>query len=132
MAFMCCLAGISANDVETLEGVVQNLDIPTFPGIAALNVAKLGKLAPKLIVCDVDLLEVDGLEFLRQLRFVLPQCILAVFTRTPEQSWALSCHLAGASCVLSGASSPAELLAGLREALQLGCYTDPRFSRLSR
>jgi DNA-binding NarL/FixJ family response regulator len=95
---------------------------------ARLNVPELRKLRPDILVVDLDQLEVDAFEMLRRLRFVLPECILVVYTAAPEQSWARECHFAGATCVLSKDSDEAELTVGLQHAIKSGCWTDPRFA----
>jgi DNA-binding NarL/FixJ family response regulator len=96
--------------------------------VARLDVGALGKLAPNVLIADIDRLEVDPLEAVRQLRFVLPECVIAVYTAGVEPSWGRACHLAGASCVLSKKSSEPQLAAGLRRALQTGCFTDSRLA----
>jgi len=96
--------------------------------IARLDVTELGKLAPELLVCDIDRLEVDSLEMLRRIRFVLPDCLIAVYTGVAKRAWGVACHLAGANCVLLKDSDEGELSIGLRYVLQSGCYTDPRFA----
>ena len=90
-------------------------------------VTELGLAAPDLLVLDIDDLDTDPLELLRMMRFVLPTCIIAVYSGTLRQSWALSCHLAGANCILSKSSDEAQIAAGLRQALTSGCFTDPSF-----
>jgi DNA-binding NarL/FixJ family response regulator len=86
-----------------------------------------GKIAPDLLVCDIDALDVDPLEFLRRVRFVLPQCTIAVYAGVMESAWAVRCHLAGANCLLSKDSDERSISSGLRNAISIGCYTDPRF-----
>jgi hypothetical protein len=54
--------------------------------VAGLNVAELGELKPDFLACDVDDLASDQLEFLRQVRFVLPQCIIVVSTDKLEHA----------------------------------------------
>ena len=53
---------------------------------------------------------------LRQLRFVLPDCIIAAYTGVMLRSWARNCHLAGANCLLAKDSSNEQLSEGLRAA----------------
>ncbi len=126
-----CLAGIAAQNVEMLGTALQTAGAVVPPVIAALVVAELGKLAPAILICDVDSLATDPLEMIRQLRFVLPECLIAIFTASVSPSWALSCHLAGANCVLSSESNERQLTFGLRRVLQSGCFTDPRFADTS-
>jgi len=96
------------------------------PVVAQLDVRELGTLRPVVLIADVDTLDVDPLEVLRRLRFVLPTCLIAVYTADHHRSWGLACHLAGANCLLSKDSSVDEMIAGLEGALASGCYTDPR------
>lgn len=96
--------------------------------LARLDVPELGILAPDLLVCDVDATEKDSLELLRQIRFVLPECLIAVYTGTAKRTWVVACHLAGANCLLSKGSDERQLSKGLRWAIRSGCYTDPRLA----
>jgi DNA-binding NarL/FixJ family response regulator len=93
-----------------------------------LDVPALRKLAPDILVCDVDDSDVDALELLRQIRFVLPYTLIAVYTGVMDREWGLACHLAGSNCLLSKNSDERELADGLQDALRSGCYTDPRFA----
>jgi DNA-binding NarL/FixJ family response regulator len=110
------------------SGVLRAAGAPALATVGRLDVTALGAVAPDVLVCDVDRMNVDPLEFLRRLRFVLPDCLLAVYTGTVKGSWSLACHLAGANCLLSKDAPEAELSEGLRDALASGCYTDPRFA----
>ncbi len=125
MARNSCLAGIAADDVEMLRLVLRNSGTSALAGVAALKVSEIGKCAPDLIVCDVDAIDVDPLELLRRLRFVLPDCMIAVYTGVTTREWARDCHLAGANCLLSKKSTATQLTAGLSGAIVTGCFTDP-------
>jgi DNA-binding NarL/FixJ family response regulator len=96
--------------------------------LARLDVAELGKLSPDVLVCDIDGAEVDRLELLRRIRFVLPACTIAVYTSHVTRAWGLACHLAGVNCMLSKDSNEHSICRGLRSAIRNGCYTDPRFA----
>lgn len=93
-----------------------------------LGVAKLGTYAPRLLVVDFDHMAIDKLESLRQIRFVLPDCAIAVMSSNLKRSWARQCHMAGANGVFSSASTMTKLATGLQHAAQSGCYTDPAFA----
>jgi DNA-binding NarL/FixJ family response regulator len=121
-----CLAGIDGDKIAILTSVLRKAGAKVPSTTAQLNVAELGKLEPGLIVCDIDRIDVDALEVVRRLRFVLPDCIIAVYTELTTRAWAMACHLAGANCLLSKNSSEAELSLGLRGVLRTGCFTDPR------
>lgn len=93
-----------------------------------LGVAKLGTYAPCLLVIDFDHIRSDKLESIRQIRFVLPDCAIAVMSSDLKRSWAKQCHMAGANGVFSSSTTMTKLVAGLRHAVQTGCYTDPAFA----
>jgi DNA-binding NarL/FixJ family response regulator len=96
--------------------------------LTRLDVAELRRLAPNVLVCDVDGIAVDPLELLRQIRFVLPDCLVAVYTGVMKRTWGVACHFAGANCLLSKDSTMHQLASGLRSAIRSGCFTDPRFA----
>jgi DNA-binding NarL/FixJ family response regulator len=122
-----CLAGNESACIPLLTASLAALGM-THPLISSgINVTALGRAAPQMLVLDIDDVATDPLELLRMMRFVLPTCILAVYSGKLQESWALSCHLAGANCLLSKKNNEPEIVAGLRQALASGCYTDPGF-----
>lgn len=128
MARVCCLAGVDPEDIQVLGRALKGAGESGYTLVAGLDVAALGRAAPDVLVADVDRLDVDQLELLRQLRFVLPECIIVVYTAGVGSSWGRACHLAGATCILSKKSHESQLTAGLLHAFQTGCFTDPRFA----
>ena len=128
MARVCCLASVNPEDTHLLGCVLKGAGEPDYTIVARLDVPALGKLAPEVLVADIDDLEVDALEALRQLRFVLPECVIVVYTAGVGPAWGRASHLAGATCVISKESREPELTIGLRHALQTGCFTDPRLA----
>jgi DNA-binding NarL/FixJ family response regulator len=128
MARTCCLAGVRQSDVARLSAVVLKSGALAPTWMARINVAKLRTLQPGIVVCDIDEGNADALETLRQIRFVLPDCIITIYSGRLERSWAVACHLAGANGVFFRESTQAELVRGIRGALKSGCFTDPRFA----
>jgi DNA-binding NarL/FixJ family response regulator len=128
MARVCCLAAVDPKDIPLLGAALKGAGEPGLTILAHLDVRALGKLAPDVLVADVDRQQVDPLEALRQLRFVLPECVIVVYTGALTRAWGRACHLAGASCVLAKESSEPVLISGMRRAIQTGCFTDPRFA----
>src|ERR1700678_3963828 len=126
MARTCCLAGMDGA-VPIFRAFFKAAGEPALALVARLNVAELGRLVPDVLVCDLDDLDVDPLELLRQIRFVLPDCLIAVYTGVMKRRWGRACHLAGANCLLAKNSDEEHLADGLRGAMLSGCYTDPRF-----
>ncbi len=122
-----CLARIEPGAVDVLTAALLEVSRPLPVIVHTLSVTEMGLLAPGLLVVDLDGLDVDPLEMLRRLRFVLPACMIAVYTSLIDEDWAMSCHLAGANCLLSKASDEGRIGVGLRDALRGGCFTDPAF-----
>ena len=128
MARVCCLAAVDPKDIPLLGSALKGAGELGLTVVANVDVAALGKLAPDVLVADIDRQEVDPLELLRQLRFVLPECVIIVYTGAVRHAWSRDCHLAGASGVLSKESRQTLLVSGLQRAIQTGCFTDPRFA----
>jgi len=126
MARICCLAGIDEATVPMFSAVFKAAGELPLARLARLDVPELGRLLPDVLVCDIDASETDSLELLRQIRFVLPECLIEVYTSITERTWVVACHLAGSNCLLSKGSDERQLSKGLRWALRSGCYTDPR------
>ena len=108
------------------EATFETLGGYEFPMVAPLEVPELGKREPDVLICDIDASVVDKLELLRRLRFVLPECLIVVYTSDGHRAWGVACHLAGASCILWKSSEDADIMHGIRHAIRSGCYTDPR------
>jgi DNA-binding NarL/FixJ family response regulator len=128
MARICCLAAVDPNDTPLLAAALKGAGEPYLTIVARLDVAGIRKIAPDVLIADIDRLEVDPLEMLRQLRFVLPECVIGVYTATLKSSWSRACHLAGANCMLSKEAHEYQLAFGLQRAIQTGCFTDPVFA----
>jgi DNA-binding NarL/FixJ family response regulator len=122
------LAAVDIMDIPLLASALKGAGEASLSIIAGLEVAELRKIGPGVLVADIDRLESDPLEMLRQLRFVLPDCVIVVYTANIKSSWGRACHLAGASCLLSKGSSKAGLVSGLQRAIRTGCFTDPHFA----
>jgi DNA-binding NarL/FixJ family response regulator len=128
MTSRCCLASVDIADIPLLSAALKGAGEAALTIIARLDVAELRKIGPDVLVADIDRLERDPLEMLRQLRFVLPDCVIVVYTADTKSSWGRSCHLAGASCLLSKGSPKSRLVSGLQRAIRTGCFTDPHFA----
>jgi DNA-binding NarL/FixJ family response regulator len=126
---MNCLAGLDHQAILNFNAILAAGGSREQGTIVDLNVAALAKLSPQLLVCDIDHIAIDRLEFLRRVRFVLPNCIIAVYSNVVTAGWAASCHLAGVSCMLSKNSNAATLAEGLATSQKTGCYTDIEFGR---
>jgi len=120
------LAAIAPENTALLSAALTEAGEPILSIVGRLDVVELAKLSPDLLVADLDQIQVDPFEMLRRIRFVLPNCVVAVYTAASKLSWGRECHLAGANCLLSKNSQESELATGLRSAIRSGCFTDPR------
>jgi DNA-binding NarL/FixJ family response regulator len=128
MARMSCLAALDPGDIPLIDSALKGAGESAVSKVSGLNVAELRKLAPDVLVADIDRVGTDPLELLRQIRFVLPDCVMIVYTAVSNPTWARACHLAGANGLLSKASDESQLTNGLRQTIRRGCFTDPRFA----
>jgi DNA-binding NarL/FixJ family response regulator len=122
------LAGIGSKDVPLLSAALKGAGERALATVAHLDVGELSKLEPDILVVDIDELQTDALEMVRQIRFVLPDCTLVVYTSSLVLEWGRECHLAGANGVLSKQSDESQLASGLFHAIESGCFTDPRIA----
>ena len=126
MTHICCLAGIQADRIVMFTEILRGFGKLGSVHEARFNISELSNLKPAVVICDVDKSSMaTPLEMLRQLRFVLPDSFLSVYTETAARTWARSCHNTGVNSILLKSSTPAEIADGIRLGLQSGCFTDP-------
>ncbi len=64
MPKISCLAGINRSLLPMFRAALLAAGVKAVVRIAQLNVAELGKIHPDLLLCDVDQVNVDQLEFI--------------------------------------------------------------------
>ncbi len=89
MAKTACLAGIDRAHTPMMPTALTLAAPKMRAEIARIDVVELRALVPALLICDIDDVSSDPLETLRQVRFVVPGCVIGVYTKTAELSWAL-------------------------------------------
>ncbi len=100
------------------------LTVDRFSGDA--NFRQLLEETPDLVFIDVDFSSQEPLKFITLLRTLLPKALIAVYTSTHSTEWAKACHFSGANAVLAKAADRDEIVAGLRQMVDTGEYTDVR------
>lgn len=112
--------------VNSLTEVFRDLglSVDSFSGEA--NFRQLIELPPDLLFIDVDFSSQEPLKFITLLRTLLPKALIAVYTSMRSAEWAKACHFSGANAVLTKAADGQEIVAGLREMLETGEFTDVR------
>lgn len=123
----CCLVEIEPKRIALLTAALHAAAAAPLITVARFDVGILSQLDVELIIVDVDRLVIDSLEAIRQLRFVLPDSIIVVYTDLTKSTWARDCHKAGANGVLSCKSNESQLIFGLSHAIIGGCFTDSHF-----
>lgn len=105
-----------------LEGLRKLLD-PQFEvvavamdGYALLEAAE--RLRPDLVITDIFMPGMDGLEVTRQLRTALPGIRVLILSMHTEHSWVREAFEAGASGYLTKTSAPQEIELAVREVLK--------------
>jgi DNA-binding NarL/FixJ family response regulator len=92
-----------------------------------IDFSYLQRASPDVIFADIDFLAGDAPATIRKIRRQSPLSLICVYTSQTDPSWAKTCHLAGANAVFTKLSTDEELIAGLRDTLAVGAYTDRRF-----
>jgi len=97
-------------------------------GEAAEGTAALGKarsLSPDVVVMDISMPGLNGVETTRALRHAQPGTRIVTLTRHREPGYLDLLLRAGASAYVLKQSRPAELLAAIRAVARGGTYVDP-------
>ena len=126
-SFRSCIAGIEPASQPLLIASLTLIGSSEPVVMSEIDVTAIGALEPNLVVMNVDALTTDPFEAIRMTRFLLRSCIIAIFTARLDQSWSLSCHLAGASCLLSSGNGEDRTALGLLHGIRGGCFTDRAF-----
>lgn len=121
-----CFAGLDRDAIKILNAALAVIGTWNPAVVSGLTVVAIGSVKPELLVCDIDRSESDPLELLRQVHFVLSASIILVYTDRANGLWNVGCRTAGANGLLSKQSNITELAAGVRSAMRVGCFTDPR------
>ena len=77
--------------------------------------AKMPVLDPELILMDVRMEKMDGIEACREIKSRYPGVIILMITSYPDEDAVISSILAGASGYLVKRTSPAEILTAIKE-----------------
>jgi DNA-binding NarL/FixJ family response regulator len=107
------------SDYEIVGTVLQ--------GRALLEAAKTCQ--PDLVLADISMPEIDGIEATRRLRILAPEARVVILSLHTEPLWVQAAFEAGACGYLSKSSAPEEIEIALREVLQGRFYVSPEVTR---
>jgi DNA-binding NarL/FixJ family response regulator len=88
-------------------------------------VAVAEKLRPDVMVVDISMPMLNGIEAVRQIKKVHPAIKVVFLTMHPDVAYAVSAFKAGASGYVLKHSAPDELITAIREALKGRTYVTP-------
>ena len=94
---------------------------------SALN--DLPRFSPDIVLLEVNLPGMDGMECMKRLKAGLPGAHVIIFTSCEDQSRLVDCLIAGASGCLLKYTAPERLLAAIHEAHEGGAPMSPEISR---
>jgi DNA-binding NarL/FixJ family response regulator len=88
-------------------------------------VAAAEKLRPDVMVVDISMPMLNGIEAVRQIKKVHPEIKVVFLTMHPDVAYAVSAFKAGASGYVLKHSAPDELITAIREVLKGRTYVTP-------
>lgn len=89
---------------------------------------RLADIQCDLVLLDLSLPDIDGLDLLKQLKREYPQRPILILTMHSEDQFALRALKAGASGYLTKESAPAELVGAVRKVVAGGRYISQRLA----
>jgi DNA-binding NarL/FixJ family response regulator len=96
-------------------------------GPALLEAAAL--LRPDLVIADISMPGIDGIEVTRRLLKVVPEVRVLILSMHTEPSWIRSAFEAGAHAYLPKSAAPEEIELAVREVLKGRFYVSPEVTR---
>jgi DNA-binding NarL/FixJ family response regulator len=122
---------------QGLRHLLENADDLAVCGEAETAVdarTAIDRLHPDVLICDISLRQVDGIELVRQLRAHYPSLPILVLSALDETIYAARMLALGVSGYIMKQASPEEFLASLRRVLEGNIYVSEAIgnSMLSR
>lgn len=116
-----------------LDGLRKLLE-PDFEVVAAVMDGRellkaAQKLRPDLVITDISMPLVDGLEATRRLRTAVPGARVLILSIHADPSWVREAFEAGACGYLTKISAPEEIGTAVREVLKGNFYVSPAVTR---
>lgn len=96
---------------------------------AEAALAELPRCNPDVVLMDINLPRMDGVECVRQLKKTMPRTQFVMLTVYEDSDRLFASLMAGASGYLLKRVSPAKLLEGIREASEGGAPMTPQIAR---
>jgi DNA-binding NarL/FixJ family response regulator len=121
---------ILADDHDLLLGGVTKLLEPEFDIVSTVSngrtlVAECERLRPELVIVDIGMPDLNGIEAARRIIALLPKTLIIFLTQQLESEYIQAAFGAGAKGYVAKQSASSELLEAIRVALAGGYYVTP-------
>jgi len=90
---------------------------------------KAGELRPHIVLMDITMPEMDGLEATRRLKALLPECLVLALTVHEDKQYLMEMLAAGASGYITKQAAADELIAGIHAVAAGNVYLQPALAR---
>jgi DNA-binding NarL/FixJ family response regulator len=122
---ICDDQAIIREGLALLLGLEPDIEVAGVVEDGAEAVAALERLAPDLVLMDLKMPGLNGIEATRQIRARFPQVKVLVLTTYDDDEWIFDAVRAGAAGYLLKDTPRAELLAAVRGTVAGKSYVDP-------
>jgi two-component system, NarL family, invasion response regulator UvrY len=93
------------------------------------TIEMIGKSDYNLILLDISLPDINGLDVLRQIKKLKPANVVVIMSILPEEHYAIKALKLGASGYLAKMSAPEELISAIQKVMEGGKYVSPSLSQ---
>ena len=111
--------------LEAQEGI----DVVAEAGSGGEAIIRLGESRPDVVVMDITMPDMDGLETTRRLKELHPECQVLALTVHEDKQYLFQMMAAGASGYLTKRSAAEELVAAVQAVAEGNVYLQPTLAR---
>lgn len=107
----------------------DGIDVVAEAGSGGEAIVRLGESHPDVVVMDITMPDMDGLETTRRLKELLPECQVLALTVHEDKQYLFQMMAAGASGYLTKRSAAEELVAAVQAVAEGNVYLQPTLAR---
>ena len=117
------------NNLKTLLGWEKNIEVAGTFSAADEALKNLEKIAPEIILTDIGLPNMSGIEFIKAAKELLPDVNIVALTGFDDKATVMGAIKAGASGYILKGSSPRDIIKAIYEVHEGGVPMTPRIAR---
>lgn len=121
---------IMREGVRALLEIHEDMDVIGEAGDGREAVAKVSELTPDIILLDISMPFMDGLEATRRIRKANPNTSVLILTQHEDKEYVLSAVKAGAAGCISKKAVSSELVSAIRAIYRGGSFLYPPVAKL--